>query len=360
MTTSPVKKVPPEAKTSVIQPMLYKSVVTIYRVFAIVTLYVVLGGVLAYGFVMGFYALNTSWAAPVILSPTDDKSLDFTEKLVTSRQTLEDLNVDKKRLEGSVDEMNRHRAALLALEPELRAAIIREKKHNQATGPQLLELDKQKQADNVKTQAVMAQVREVEAAIDKDLAAGLITKGDAATQRAALNQAQSSYTDSKISEVLLTDSVLEKTTADTKSMDVLDKQAELISEIAQLDIAISVAQKQIHEETQQIDRLKQALTTAKETPYYLIVSGDSTVYFAFVPYDNQSNVSAGTAVYDCYLNMVACKKVGTVKQMFAGEQHATHPIFKTDIRGFLIQMQLEHPESAKSKTVFLNRKPLFF
>jgi hypothetical protein len=206
----------------------------------------------------------------------------------------------------------------------------------------------------------MAQVREVEAAIDKDLAAGLITKGDAATQRAALNQAQSSYTDSKISEVLLTDSVLEKTTADTKSMDVLDKQAELISEIAQLDIAISVAQKQIHEETQQIDRLKQALTTAKETPYYLIVSGDSTVYFAFVPYDNQSNVSAGTAVYDCYLNMVACKKVGTVKQMFAGEQHATHPIFKTDIRGFLIQMQLEHPESAKSKTVFLNRKPLFF
>jgi hypothetical protein len=296
----------------------------------------------------------------VILSPTDDKSLDFTEKLVTSRQTLEDLNVDKKRLEGSVDEMNRHRAALLALEPELRAAIIREKKHNQATGPQLLELDKQKQADNVKTQAVMAQVREVEAAIDKDLGAGLITKGDAATQRAALNQAQSSYTDSKISEVLLTDSVLEKTTADTKSMDVLDKQAELISEIAQLDIAISVAQKQIHEETQQIDRLKQALTTAKQTPYYLIVSGDSTVYFAFVPYDNQSNVSAGTAVYDCYLNMVACKKVGTVKQIFAGEQHATHPIFKTDIRGFLIQMQLEHPESAKSKTVFLNRKPLFF
>jgi hypothetical protein len=358
MATEVVKK--SEARPPLIQPILYKSVVTVYRIFAILTLYVVLLGVVAYGFVMGFYALSTSWAAPVILSPADDKSLDFTEKLVTSRQTLEDLNVDKKRLEGSVDEMNRHRAALLALEPELRAAIIREKKHNQATGPQLLELDKQKQADNVKTQAVMAQVREVEAAIDKDLAAGLITKGDAATQRAALNQAQSSYTDSKISEVLLTDSVLEKTTADTKSMDVLDKQAELISEIAQLDIAISVAQKQIHEETQQIDRLKQALTTAKQTPYYLIVSGDSTVYFAFVPYDNQSNVSAGTAVYDCYLNMVACKKVGTVKQIFAGEQHATHPIFKTDIRGFLIQMQLEHPESAKSKTVFLNRKPLFF
>jgi hypothetical protein len=347
-------------KASVIQPMLYKSVVTIYRVVAILTLYVVLGGVLAYGFVMGFYALNTSWAAPLILSPSDGKSLDFTEKLVTSRQTLEDLNVDTKRLEGSVEEMNRHRAALLALEPELKAAIIREKKHNRATGPQLLELDKQKQADNLKTQAVMTQIKEVEADIDKDLAAGLITKGDAATQRAALNQAQSSYTDSKINQILLTDSVLEKTTTGTKSMDVLDKQAELASEIAQLDIAIAVAQKQIHEETRQINRLKQALTTAKLSPYYLIASGDSAAYFAFVPYDNQRTVSAGTAVYDCFLNMVACKKVGTVKQVFSGEEHATHPIFRTDIRGFLIQMQLDHPESAKSKTVFLSRKPLLF
>ena len=360
METLDVKKPPVSAKAPVIQPMLYKSVVTVYRIFAILTLYLVLAGVLAYGFVMGFYALNTSWAAPVILSPADDKSLDFTEKLVTSRQTLEDLNVDTKKLQDGVNEMNKHRAALEALEPELQTAIIREKQHNQATGPELLDLDKQKQADNLKTQAVMAQVKEVEAAINKDLAAGLITKGDAATQRAALNQAQSSYTDSKIGEILLTDNILEKTTTDTKSLDVLDKQAELISEIAQLDIAISVAQKQIYEEAKQITRLKEALATAKQTPYYLSVSGNSAVNFAFVPYDNQSSASIGAPVYDCYLNMVLCRKVGTVKQIFAGEEHAIHPIFRTDIRGFMIQMQLDHPESAKSKTVFLNRKPLLF
>jgi hypothetical protein len=355
-----VAKKEPEGKPSVIQPMLYKSVVTVYRIFAILTLYLVLAGVLSYGFVMGFYALNTSWAAPVILSPADDKSLDFTEKLVTSRQTLEDLNVDKKKLEDGVAEMNKHRAALEALEPELQTAIAREKQHNLAAGPQLMELDKQKQADIRKTQTVMAQVKEVEAAIDKDLAAGLITKGDAATQRAALNQVQSSYTDSKIGEILLTDNILEKTTTDTKTLDVLDKQAELISEIAQLDIAIGVAQKQLYEENKQIDRLKAALNTAKQTPYYLSVSGNSAVNFAFVPYDNQSSASVGAAVYDCYLNMVLCMKVGTVKQVFGGEEHAIHPIFRTDIRGFLIQMQLDHPESAKSKTVFLNRKPLFF
>lgn len=359
MATQVVKNAP-DAKPSMIQPMVYKAVVTVYRIFAILALYAVLAGVLAYGFVMGFYALNTSWAAPVILSPGDDKSLDFTEKLVTSRQTLEDLNVDLKKLNDGVAEMNKHRTALEALEPELQSAIAREKEHNLATGPQLMELNKQKQADNLKTQAVMAQVKEVEAAIDKDLAAGLITKGDAATQRAALNQVQSSYTDSKIGAVLLTDNILEKTTTDTKTLDVLDKQAELISEIAQLDIAMAVAQKQISEETKQVNRLKEAISTAKQTPYYLSVSGATAVNFAFVPYDNQSSASPGSAVYDCYLNMVLCRKVGTVKQIFAGEEHAIHPIFRTDIRGFMIQMQLDHPESAKSKTVFLNHKPLFF
>ncbi len=361
MATATVKKVSVDTnRARIFQMLMYKWVVALYRIFAILTLYAVLLGVLAYGFVMGFYAINTSWAAPVILSPADDKSLDFTQKLVTSKQSLEDLSLDKKRLESSISEMTQHRSSLLSLEPELQAAIAREKTHNRATGPQLSQLDQQKQADNVKTQNVMAQVKQVEAGIDKDLAAGLITKGDAATQRVALNQAQSAFTDSKINEVLLTDNVLEKTATGTKSLDVLDKQAELRSEIAQLDIALNLAEKQIREESQQIDRLKSAIATAKQTPYYLSVSGGSRINFAFVPYDNQGSVSVGAPVYDCYLNMVACRQVGTVKQIFTGEEHAIHPIFRSDMRGFMIQMDLNRPESARSKTLFLNRKPLFF
>jgi hypothetical protein len=361
LATATVKKFSSDSpRARVFQMLAYRWIVALYRVFAILALYAVLFGVLAYGFVMGFYAVNTSWAAPTILSPSDDKSLDFTQKMVTSKQTLEEVSLDKKRLESSISEMAQHRASLIALEPELQAAIAREKRHNRAAGPQLFQLDQQKQADNAKTQALMVQVRQLEAGIDKDLVAGLITKGDAATQRVALNQAQSTFTDSKISEVLLTDSVLEKTAANTKSVDVLDKQAELRSEIAQLDIALNLAEKQIHEESQQIDRLKQAMATAKQTPYYLSVSGGNKIYFAFVPYDNGSNVSVGAPVYDCYLNMVACRQVGKVKQIFPGEEHAIHPIFRSDMRGSLIQMDLNHPESAKSKTVFLNRKPLFF
>jgi len=348
------KKAPPR------QSFHYKVVISLYRVFAITVLYLVLGGILAYAFVMGFYAVSNSWAAPLILSAVDEKSLDFRQKLVTSQQTIEDLKVDSQKLESGIAEMKKHRSALLALEPQLQVAIGRERTHNRAIGPQLAALDTQKQADNVKTQAVLKQLKEIESNINKDLASGLITKGDAATQLSALNQAENAYTDSKIAEVLLTDSVLQKNTMGTDSLDVLEKQAELRSEAAQLDVAINVADKQLQEESRQIDRLRDAIRTAKQSPYYLNAAGGKTLYFAFVPYDNQASAVAGRPVYDCYLNMFACRKVGTVNQIFAGEETAVHPIFKTNIRGFLMQMNLDHPESAKSKTVFLGRKPLLF
>ena len=353
--TSPI----PPKKAVPRQSFHYKLVISLYRVFAVTMLYLVLGGILSYAFVMGFYAISTTWAAPLILSPVDEKSLDFRQKLVTSQQSIEDLKVDSQKLESGIAEMKKHRAALLALEPQLQEAITRERTHNRAVGPQLAALDTQKQADNTKTQTVLKQLKEVELNINKDLAAGLITKGDAATQLSALNQAENAYTDSKIAEVLLTDSVMQKNATGTDSLDVLEKQAELRSEAAQLDVAINVADKQLQEESRQIDRLREAIRTAKQSPYYLNAAGDKTHYFAFVPYDNQASAVAGRPVYDCYLNMFACRKVGTVNQIFAGEETAIHPIFKTNIRGFLMQMNLDHPESAKSKTVFIGRKPLF-
>ncbi|MGA2807845.1 MAG: hypothetical protein ABSE87_06895 [Terracidiphilus sp.] len=342
------------------QPLHYRLVISLYRVFAIVTLYLVLIGVIAYAFVMGFYAVNSSWAAPVILSAEDEKSLDFRQKLVVSQQTIEDLKVDTNKLQSGLEEMKSHRASLVPLEPQLQRAIERERAHDRATGPQLAALDRQKLADNAKTEQVLAQLKQVESNIHKDLSAGLITQGDAATQLAAVNQAAGTYTDSKIAEVLLTDSILDKTTIGTSSLDVLEKQSELRSEAAQLDVAISVAEKQLQEETRQIDRLREAIRTAKQSPYYLNASGENRLYFSFVPYDNQASATVGSPIYDCYLNMMFCRKVGTVKQIFTGEEQATHPIFKTQIRGFLIQMNLDRAESAKSKTVFLGRKPLLF
>lgn len=361
MAAPPVETTAPAIKSVPIkQSVHYKLVITLYRVFAVTVLYIVLAGIFAYAFVMGFYAVNSSWAAPIILTASDEKSLDFREKLLTSQQTLEDLNVDTNKLQSGIAEMTKHRTALLALEPKLQAAIQREQEHNKITGPELAALDQQKQTDNSTTDGVLKQLALVETGIQKDLASGLITKGDAATQLAALNQAKGAYTDSKIAEVLLTDSVLQKTTTGTDSLDVLDKQAELRSEAAQLDVEINVAEKQLKEESEQIPRLQDAIETAKLSPYYLISSGDERLFFAFVPYDNRASAVVGAPVYDCYLNIILCSQVGTIKQKFTEEEDATHPIYKTIVRGFLIQLNLDRAKPAKSKTLFLGRKPLLF
>ena len=42
----------------VLQSLHYKLVITLYRVFAITVLYLVLAGIVSYAFVMGFYAVN--------------------------------------------------------------------------------------------------------------------------------------------------------------------------------------------------------------------------------------------------------------------------------------------------------------
>jgi hypothetical protein len=361
LATQAVEPVPAQArKGAAKQPFHYRLMLATYRIFAVTVLYLVLIGVVCYAFVMGFYAVNSSWAAPVILSATDEKSLDFREKLVTSQQTIEDLKVDTNKLEKGLEEARAHRAALAPLQPQLQQAIAREQAHDRATGPELAALDKQKLADNKTTQALMDQFKSMRADIEKDLAAGLITRNDATQELAALNQTQDGLTDSKIAEVMLTDEVLDKTNIGTNTLDTLVKQSELRSEAAQLDVAIQVAEKQLTEETRQIQRLHEAIQTAKQSPYYLNTQGQQRINFAFVPYDDQASATVGSPIYDCYLNMIVCRRVGTVKQIFPGEQQATHPIFKTQIRGFLIEMDLDHAESAKSKTLFMGSKPLLF
>ena len=351
--------VKPAKKAAGKQPLHYRFILATYRFFAIAALYAVLLGVIAYAFVMGFYAINSTWAAPVILSATDEKSLDFRAKLITSQQTIEDLKVDAAKMEAGLKEMRPHRDALNKLEPEIEQAIALERAHDRADGPPLSALDHQKLVDNAQTKQVLAQLDGLQADIQKDLANGLITKADAASQLAALNQTKTSYTDSRIAELLLTDTVVDKTTLGS-TLDALEKEAELRSEAAQLDVSIEVAEKELAEDNRQIERLHDAIVTAKLSPYYLNASGQSQLNFAFVPYDNQASATIGSPIYDCYLNMIFCRRVGTVVARFPGEEQVLHPIFKTQIRGFLVQMNLHHAESAKSRTVFLGGKPLLF
>jgi hypothetical protein len=344
---------------TLVRHALGRAALFLYRVCALFMLYAVLAGVLGYICVMGLYAVNTSWVAPVVISLSDDKSLSLTASLLATQSTIDTLTLDVQRQTDSVAEMKTHLATLLSLEPALAVAIVRENRHNAVALRELATLEAQKRSDNARALEGLDRIAELEASTNRELAAGLITKTEALAQLTSINQAHGVYTDSQIGEVLLKDNMFQKSPVDTRSLDILDRKAALRSQIAQLNTAIVLAGAQRDMESAQIQRLKSSLGAMVQTPYYVVRSEGTKTTFAFVPYDNKGGITIGVPVYDCYLKVVLCRAVGTVTQAFNSEEHGSHPIFRTDLRGFIIQLALDNQESAKSKTLFVNKKPLF-
>jgi hypothetical protein len=341
-----------------VRPAINNSVLTLYRIFAVASLYMVLAGVLAFALIAAFYGVSRTWVAPIILSQMDKDTLDLTGKLLTTQSTVDDLKLDVVKLQKTIVEAQTHRTALEKLRPAIDAAIMRENRHKEESGPVLVNLNEQKRADVVSTQGALDNLAVVDASIDKELAAGLINKTDAMQAKMVYVKSYGDLTDSKIANTLLKDTIFERTVASTNYLETLDKKAELESEIATLEITIDTSQRQIETETSQINQLTSALKTVKQTSIWAAMGGGQT-NLALVPYDNQAAATDGAPVYDCYLSFIMCRQVGTLKTTFVGEQHATHPIFRTDLRGYLVQLDLTNPESAKSKTLFLGNKPLF-
>ena len=346
-------------KVEDIKPAINNSVLLLYRVFAIVSLYAVLAGVLVFGLGSAFYAVSKSWIAPIILSQADKDTLDLTGKTLNTQNTVDDLKLDIGKLENTVAEARSHKAKLEKLLPAIDAAIAQENQHKHETGPVLANLDEQKKDDVYRTEGALTKLADINAGIDKELAAGLITKADATQATLSLVKSSGELTNSKIATTLLKDTIWEKTLPSTTYLDTLHKKTELESEIACLGIVIDTARRRIATETAQVAKLDQALKAAKQTPLWAAMQSGRT-YGALVPYENQAVAHEGAPVYDCYLSFVACRQVGTLKARFVGEQHATHPIFRTDLRGFLVQLELTDPDSAKSKTLFVGSKPLLF
>jgi hypothetical protein len=81
---------------------------------------------------------------------------------------------------------------------------------------------------------------------------------------------------------------------------------------------------------------------------------------AFAPYENLDGVQAGTAVYGCrLLGVLGCFRVGVVAAILEGEVLQKHPVFQRELRGQLVQVQLDDVTWAHQPVLHLRRGPLF-
>jgi chaperonin cofactor prefoldin len=321
-------------------------------------LFTVLVGVLAYAFTAGFYALNDHWVIPFIASPTNDKILSMTEKLVESQATLNALVVDRDRLETSLGDMRTTMTELRTLDKQFKTALVTVATNNAKEEPELSTLNTKKAQDNAQTTEVMRQAEALGNKIDADLKAGLITKGDAIQAQTTLRTALNAATDGNVAEMLLRQSVRSMNPTDVTNIDTLSKEADLKNNLVLVTMAVVSGEEQLATDKSQIVMLTDAIKLAQSSPNFLATKGN--VHFAFVGYDGAEYVGLAKPVYSCYLGMVVCHRVGYVTAIFTEEETAQNPLFKTTMRGFLIQLNLTEPEAAKQKVLFIGHKPLLF
>jgi hypothetical protein len=340
--------------------LFYKSYVNVYRVTAMMALYGMFVAIAGYAALMGFYSLNKSWVAPLLISPSNDKILSLTAQMVASQQTLDSLNLSTKSLQEARAEMVQRRGVLQNLNQQLETAAAQQKSDNISSGQELSRLALQKHADLRSTQAMLSDIDQSESEVERNLTAGLITRSEALAQKTTLAQFRNAYTDAQVSEIMLKDSARQKMSTDLSVVDTMSKAVELRSELAQLDLNIKTGDDQIANNTVQIENIQKAIRTTQGNPYFVAAQSTTPVEMAFMPFDNQNAVSVDAPVYDCTLSFVWCRRVGSVSRIFSEEERATNPIFKTDIRGTFIQLDLTEHEAVKSKTLFVGRKPLLF
>ncbi len=134
---------------------------------------------------------------------------------------------------------------------------------------------------------------------------------------------------------------VEKTKLDVANQE--DRKAPLKQRQASLDLRIK-------DQDQLVARLEQS-------PYLKAVSG--TVFLAFVPNSNLSNVKEGTKLYGCSWGLVMCHTVGHITKILPGEVQDIHPHDESIQRGQMMEITLTTPSAAKDAVLFAGSKPLW-
>ena len=282
-----------------------------------------------YGFIMLFFMFNTTWLAPTILSATSDKMLQFNSGYLSALQTNTQLDVILQQQQLALTTTRKQYDDLVAFQRSIQGgAMLKAKKR--------LDLAKSAELNNK-----LAQTRKQ---TEQSLSVGLINGVDATREIAAIQQFNNATTDSEIELATLQQQLIN-----------LDAQ------INQLGDLMVVEQETIKQTQANLEVAKHTLSSLNDTAYAHSRASGSNL--AFLAYDNFNSVHEGQPVYDCYLLIVACHKVGTINHIYKDEQVVDFPLFNVrlsrTVRGVFADIDVTDSAAMKSSVWFAN-KPLWF
>lgn len=344
------------------------TIVSTYRVTMAGILLVIVIGVLSYLFLMGFYAVNRNWSAPIVLSPTQEKVLAYQPQVSALEAELLKNRVDLATATEKYRVINEQIADTRKLIERFEAAA-----HSESHALALSESDlrsalSRKRIDAAQTEKAASDVRPMLASVESDLTAGLITQDEAMSRRLNIQSAINAITDTHISEITLREQARTAAAASRtlgggeasslSALQSLSNEAQLRMTLAQASVDAETARQSVDQLRATVANAERVLDVAKRSPYYLALT--RSVPVVFVAYDNLVNATPGAPVFDCYLQVVMCRRVGAIEHVYEAEEYARQPLFKTDIKGKFARVNFSVKFAEQSPVVFIGHKPLLF
>ncbi|SDD14809.1 hypothetical protein SAMN05216345_106198 [Cupriavidus sp. YR651] len=342
------------------------SIIHTYRLTMTTALVAIVVGVVSYLFLVGFYAVNRNWSAPMILSPTQGKVLAFQPQIAMLEAALLKNKADLATAVQRHALFGEQVGELESLIGRFDAAGDAEAVALSRAGEDFRRVLRRKSADTTGGETAVRHAQSLLVSIDEDLAAGLVTREEATMRRLSLQTAASAITDARVNEALLRerariDGDASLTLQGNASTSLMALQSH--HSVSQLRMAMAQATIEVESARQAIGQLRvsvaqgtRVLDEARRSPYYGALTQSVPVVFA--QYDNLGAARPGAPVYDCYLQIILCRRVGIIRRIYEAEEYARHPLFKSDIKGKFIGVEFDDERASRSSVVFLGRKPL--
>lgn len=337
-------------------------VVSAYRMLGLAILTLVVFVLVGYIAVSTFYFLNKSWIAPVAISPNDEQVIALQSQLAAQ------LN-DRAELVGELEQAERAIAAEQSFQLQFVKAIKKDLRGRKVALGRARQLSQAAAATRNEIRATNGDYSESTfSRMEDDYAAGMIDReamlagkfqlAQISTANLTLAERQADF-DQRAAELAVQteslDALLEnEATTAALSYDILMIARDY--EASKLVLAREMSNRERLQAS--IERQDKIIAGIQQSAYLRALADNATV--ALVPYSNLSNVSRGTPLYGCALDMVFCHRVGTVLEVLPGEIQVTHPTRDLVLRGRMIAMQMTEPTAAQDMVLFAGGPPLGF
>lgn len=344
---------------------LNKHFTSLYRFIAVTFLAIIFIIAISYAVLVAFFAINNTWGSPITLSPTQPRVMAFQPQVAT---LVLNLNKQKAELSNAILIKKNILEQLINIDTvaiKMEEAMVIEKRRAMSTSTALDSLITSKKENIKQSEQVLSELNLLNKQVDDELAAKLITSDQAAQRRISIQSSKNAFTELETGTTQLS---VQSTQLKDFAYTLAGKNKSLVAlaptkQIMEMDALKSQLKLQLITSEQNVEIVRKAMAAdnrilqiAMTSPYYAALWAPTPVLF--IPYDNLDNVKKDAPIYDCWLQILFCSKVGTLGEVFEAEEYAKHPLFKTDLKGRFASMILTDKTAANSQVLFIGSKPL--